>query len=80
MFNSGEYVLAKVVGFCDRHGDAITEVRCKVTEARDGMVWVVTADLRAGAGCRLVLDETKVSKLDDTVEVVRHRNGLISFG
>lgn len=34
-------------------------VRVRVTEIRDGLAWVVTADLRS-AGCPLTLDASQV--------------------
>ena len=71
----GDYALAtNLRGF----GPLFTELRVKVLDVRDGMVWVRTADLH-DAGTPLVLDAWKVHMLSETVETVRHRDGLVTF-
>jgi hypothetical protein len=80
MFATGEYVLAQVVGFTTRDGQALSEIRCRVTEARDGYVWVTTADLRTHAGVALVLDQAKVRNIPQADTGLIHRNGLVVLG
>lgn len=53
-------------------------LRVRLLDHRDGCVWVVTADL-LDAGTRLVLDEGQF-KAEAPVEVLRHKEGLVSFG
>ena len=53
-------------------------LRVRVTDRRDGLVWVRTADL-LDAGTPLVLDEAQVAS-EAPEMVVRHCTGLVTFG
>jgi hypothetical protein len=57
-----------------------SSIRVKVTEDRDGYVWVRTADLM-DAGTPLVLDRSQIEyELDWPVEdVYMHRDGLVAL-
>lgn len=52
--------------------------RVRVTEQRNGVAWVMTADL-LDAGTRLVLDASQVSPEPHSMPVFRHRHGLVAF-
>ena len=70
---TGSYVLAhNLVGFSN------TTLRCMVTDHRLGYVWVRTADLLDSC-TPLTLSETQVEPLEETVSLVSHRDGLVSF-
>lgn len=70
-----EYALCTVLGF----GPSPVELRCRVVERRDGMVWVRTADLR-DAGTPLVLDADKVRPEPAAAGGLIHRDGLVELG
>lgn len=52
-------------------------LRVRITERRGDYVWVITADL-LDAGTKLVLDASQI-EVEGESEVVRHRDGLVSF-
>jgi hypothetical protein len=60
-------------------GFRATTLRVIVEEARDGHVWVRTADL-LDAGTALVLNAAQVTPIDEPAPAVRHTNGLITLG
>jgi hypothetical protein len=49
-------------GFRSASGDAISTLRVRVTERRDGYVWCRTADIQH-AGCPLVLRDEQVREV-----------------
>lgn len=59
-------------------GFGTSELRVRVREIRDGVAFVVTADLR-DAGTPLVLDPDQVRAEPQTTTVVSHRDGLVGF-
>lgn len=70
--SSNVYALAHgLIGF------ASDTLRVKVTERRNGYVWVITADL-LDAGCPLTLNENQVEFIEaETVQM--HKTGLVAF-
>lgn len=75
MSNNDSYALVTLVGF----GPSSVELRCRVTERRDGMVWVLTADLR-DAGSPFVVPEDRVRPEPGAPTGLRHRDGLVVLG
>ncbi len=62
-------------GLC---GFRSSELRVKVREVRDGVAFVVTADL-VDSGTFLVLDPSQVRPEVLTAPVASHRTGLVTF-
>jgi hypothetical protein len=59
-------------------GFRTSELRVRVREIRDGVAFVVTADL-ADSGTMLVLDPAQLRVEPQTTTVVSHRTGLVTF-
>ena len=57
----------------------ISTLRVRILEARDGVVFVVTADL-ADAGTRLVLNPSQVEPEPSAAEPSVHATGLVALG